>query len=461
MNALMMIRRLESALVSRSNLAQAAGLTFGGKRDVSEALGYKETLDAADYWARYRRNSVAGRVVEAYPSGTWRGLGELIEVEDPNTITTFEKAWDEFNTRLRVWPVFRRLDILAGLGRYSVLLIGAPGALSSDLPDALTPEQIVFLNAFSEKDVSITEFETRTTNPRFGMPTLYEITGTDPRNATRPVKVHWSRLIHVADGALDNEIYGLPRLERVWNHLDDLEKVVGAGSEAFWLRAHQGYQFDIDKDTRLDEKGEEDLKDEVDEFINGIKRVVRTRGVKLQTLGSDVASFDANVQSIIALISSGTGIPQRILMGSERGQLASQQDRVNWAERVQDRRTEFAGPYIVRALVDRLLEHGALPEPETYDIRWPQIYDLSDDERAKIANQWATINQKNKDTGGLVLTANEIRDRVLGLGPLKKQDVTEAMSMMPKPPEPTLPSGTRRARDPVETEISTDNPQLK
>lgn len=441
MNNVLAMRVMESALMARSALANAAGLTFAGARNLFKSLGYKDTLAVQDYWSRYQRNSVAGRVVEAYPRGTWRGAGELIEIEDPQTITPFEQAWEDLNTRLKIWPVFLRLDILAGIGRYGVLLIGAPGRPESKLPDSIKPEELVFLSPFSERDVKIEKFEDSLQDPRYGLPTEYSIKGLDQNNLTRPTKVHWSRVIHVADGALDVEVYGTPRLERVWNNLDDLEKIVGAGAEAFWLRAHQGYQFDVDKDTRLDPQGEQDLKDEVDEFVNGIKRVVRTRGVNLQVLGSDVASFDRNVDAIISLISSGTGIPQRILMGSERGQLASQQDRVNWAERVQDRRTEFAGPYIVRALVDRFIEHGVLPEPKEYEIRWPQIYDLSDDERAKIALQWATINQKNKDTGGMVLTPDEIRDRVLGMGPLDPQKVQEALDLMPEPEPVAAPFG--------------------
>ena len=448
------MRLMESALVARRNIMNAAGITFAGARDTFCALGYKTTLAPADYHARYKRNSVAGRVVEAHPRGTWRGFGELIEVENPKEITPFEQAWDDFNTRLRVWPTFLRLDILVGLGRYGILLIGAPGAPNTPLPDKLTAEQIFFLSPFSELDVTIESFENSFTNSRYGLPVEYSIKGLDLNNATKPMRVHWSRVIHVADGALDTEIYGLPRLERVWNNIDDLEKVVGAGSEAFWLRAHQGYQFDIDKETQLDSEGLDNLETEVDDFVNGIRRAVKTRGVKLQVLGSDVAVFDQNVESIISLISSGTGIPQRILMGSERGQLASQQDRVNWAERVQDRRTEFAGPYIVRALVDRLLERKVFPEPDGYDVRWPQIYDLSDDERAKIANQWATINQRNKDTGGMVLTPNEIRDRVLGMGPLEKEQVDEAFALVPKPEPVTAPFGQRPA-EPAEGEVET------
>ena len=41
--------RFLSVLVERSILARQSGLTFGGKRNVSEALGYAEKLAANDY----------------------------------------------------------------------------------------------------------------------------------------------------------------------------------------------------------------------------------------------------------------------------------------------------------------------------------------------------------------------------------------------------------------------------
>ena len=191
--------------------------------------------------------------------------------------------------------------------------------------------------------------------------------------------------------------------------------------------------------------------------MNGFQRFFRSRGVKIETLGSDVANFDRNVDSVISQISAGSSIPQRILMGSERGQLASQQDRVNWAERIQDRRTEYAAPKIVRPFVDRLIEHGELPKPAQYEVGWPQIYDLSDDERATIAAKWAEINQKNgasKDPNNLVVLPNEIRDRILGLGVMPEaelakrkkeaQEAKEQEAKLNQPPQ--LPAtGPRRA----------------
>ncbi len=430
------LRAMSSIMTSRLGLARAAGMTFDGLRDLFKQLGYKTSLEPTDYRNRYKRNAVAARVVEAFPQGTWRGLGELIEVEDPKTETEFEKAWWKLSERLRIWPTFLKADILAGLGHYSVILLGAPGALKSPLPTVIKPEDLKFMQPFAQDDAKVKSYSRDVRDERFGQPLMYEFKRLDvSRNS--PTEVHWTRVIHVpCDGNLDDNINGIPRLERVWNLLDDLEKVTGAGAEAFWLRAHQGYQFDIDKELELDDTGEKQLEEQVDKFMHGISRAMRTRGMKVTALGSDVATFDRNVASILSQISSGSRIPQRILMGSEQGQLASEQDRVNWAERVQDRRTEFAGPVVVRQTIDRFIKHQILPTPRQYDTRWPQVFDLSDLERATIAGKWAEINQKNRV---VTVTVDEIRDRILGLAPLPKELQTPIVQPGNREPNPNRP----------------------
>jgi len=416
------LRLLESALLSRAELASRAGITFGGKRDTFEVLGFTKNLTLDDYRQRYERNSVAGRIVDAFPSATFRGTGgEIIENEDVEVVTAFEQAWMDLATRLGVWSVFKRADILAGLGRYAVILIGAPGLLDQPLAN-LTAENIFFLQAYGEADAEIKSWENDATSPRFGKPTLYSLKRLTADTSRIAKDVHWTRIIHIADGLLDDHVYGQPRLKRVWNDLDNLDKLTGGGSEAFWLRAHQGYQFDVDKDLKPDPKEKEDMRDQVDEFIHGMRRAVRTRGVTIETLGSDVADFSTNADTVLSLLSAGTGIPKRILMGSERGELASTQDRENWTERVQDRRDDYAGPIVVRQFVDRLIEFGALPKPVEYEVLWPAVNDLTDEQKLDVAVKYATVNQAAGET---VVTANEIRDKALGMEPLDPEDLED------------------------------------
>lgn len=419
MGSVAYIRALSSALLNRRKLATEAGQTFEGERDLYAVLGYKLDLKPRDYRSRYKRNAIAARVVESLPKATWRGDIQVIEDENPDISTTFEEAWVEMEDRLQVWATMTRADILAGLGQYGVILIGAPGDLTSELPKTLAAERVLYLSPFSEDDVVVESIVDDTSDARFGQPDTYKFKRLSKSAiGQRQEKiVHWTRVLHIADGILDEQFLGEPRMERVWNLLDDLEKVTGGGAEAFWLRAHQGYQFDVDKDLEMDEPDYADLKTEVDEFVHGIRRFVRTRGVNLTTLGSDVAEFDNPVNAIITQIAGGTGIPKRILVGSEQAKLASTQDAANWNQRVEDRRMQYADPQIIRPFIDRLIEVKALPEPKDgYEVRWPQMTNLDEVQRAVVADKLAGVNKK---IGGVIVTDAEIRDRVLQLPPIE------------------------------------------
>jgi len=455
------IRALGSVLSSRAGLASSAGITFSGSRDLFTALGYKKDLVARDYRDRYKRNGIAGRVVEALPKATWRGKIELVEDEDPDTETTFEAAWNELSKRLNIWSTLLRTDTLAGLGRYSVLLIGAPGDLEAELPNIGNIDGVLYLSPFSEDDASIDTLVDDTSDPRYGQPLKYKFKRLATGLSQGTKLVHWSRVLHVADGILDEQIYGEPRLERVWNNLDDLEKVAGSGSEAFWLRAHQGYQLDVPPEVEMSETDMTSLSDEVDEYIHGIRRFMRTRGVELTALGSDVANFANQVDAIITLIAGSTGIPKRILVGSEMGELASTQDRTNWHERIDDRREQYAEPQIIRPFVDRLIQYGALPAPIEYEVRWPQIQNLNDEEKAGVADKLAGLNKKIGET---VITGAEIRDRILQLPMLEEivdEPIEEEEEVVEEPneEEPLVAAGKKQKNHgqmSIELPIKTD-----
>lgn len=230
------------------------------------------------------------------------------------------------------------------------------------------------------------------------------------------LKVHWTRIIHIADGILDEQIIGEPRLRRVWNLLDDLDKCTGGGSEAFWNRAHQGYTINVPPETKMEEGDMDDLEEEVTGFINGFRRFMRLRGAEVEALGSDVANFANQVDAILTQVSGATGIPKRILLGSERGELASMQDRLNWQERVQDRREQYAEPQIIQPFVERLMMFGVLPEAE-FEIRWESFQDLTEQQKAEIADKLSKVNTQ---MGSTIITGSEIRDRILDLPPLEE-----------------------------------------
>ncbi|MFI5223236.1 MAG: anti-CBASS protein Acb1 family protein, partial [Nitrospirales bacterium] len=315
MSALINFRAAASALLQRYQFARQAGMTFAGKRDMWTVLGYPAVNDLTtqDFLDRYERGGIAGRVVDVLPAGTWRGEMELIEEEDPNEITPFEQAWLDLNDRLAVINRFHQADVLSRLSTYAIILIGtADGEFDKPLGKG-RPEDLLYLQPYlgaggptqgkgrpqysgGSGDVTISEYDLDSKSPRFALPLFYQLTRANISSELLQRSIHWSRVIHVAEGTLRDDVFGRPALERIWNHLEDMDKVVGGGSEAFWIRANAGIHLNVDKDMMLNSDAKAELKklsEEAEEYQHQLTRMIKTRGVEVNQLGSDVANFQS------------------------------------------------------------------------------------------------------------------------------------------------------------------------
>jgi len=423
------VMRTLNYVLSRMKLS--TGTTFNGLRDLYSALGYKRDLGYSDYELRYRRGDISTRLVEIHPKATWASGCEILEVQDPEEFTDFEKAVLELDDKVHFWNAFLRTDILAGLEEYAVLYIGASGATDKPLKKGDgTTNGIGYLMPYRKSNALIHSVVSDVFNPRYGQPEFYSIqskleSGIAASSAeVKTLKVHWTRVIHVADNLLESNISGTPRLENVWNRLDDLDKIVGGGSEAFWKTVYQGMQLDVDKDMDLDEDAKRELSTQIDEFEANMRRVFRTRGVTANPLGVQVADFGQQMHAVIDMIAATKGIPKRILLGSERGELASAQDKASWDDEIDDRRAQFAWPRVVKPFIDRLIEYEYLPKPkDSYFVQWPERTKMTPTDKAVIAQRLASLN---KNMGVPVVVPSDIRDRVLGWDPLtddQKQEI--------------------------------------
>jgi len=432
--------RLLSSLVSRAMLAWRAGTQFGGSRDLYQVFGYKTSLEFEDFLAKYIRDGMAKRVINAYANSTW-AEGAVVKGGEP-----FDAQWKELVRNYHIWNMLQRLDKLCGLGRYAVLLVGFDDGASLETPVTPVTEiggvarKVIYLQPYTEKSASILKFVTDTTNPRFGLPEIYEINLLDPAQevvlggskqrpypAPQPdgrtgipsigssVKVHHSRVLHVAEDLLENNVFGIPRLSAIFNYLDDLLKVSGGSSENYWLSANRGVQVDVDKEIELTPEDAQDLSDEIEQWQHELRRFVRTRGVKINPLKGEFVNSDSTFRMLVALISGATGIPQRVLLGSEVGQLASEQDRANWADRVQERRADFAEPHVLLPLIKLLADAGALPQPQNLEVEWPRAFKMSPLERAQESAQFArsVVNlSKQADSGFPIVSLEEAREGI-------------------------------------------------
>lgn len=376
------------------------GNLFGGSRNLYAVFGYSPSVEYNQMLAKFDRQDIAARIVEAEPRATWSNPPDVQGNE------TFNTAWGKLVEELQIFEKFNRLDKLAGLGRYSVLVVGYDdGADMSKPVNASKERKILYVQPYSEVNAIIQEWEDNTADMRFGLPRMYEIRTTDQTNTglasriggtskpkqgitIKPFRVHHSRILHVAENALEDPVYGYPRLKRVFNLLDDLLKVVGGSSETFWLTSNRGLQVDVDKEMDFKEDDAEALSEEIDEYMHNLRRVIRTKGVNINNLGSEVADPRGPFGVIVALISGATGIPQRILLGSEAGQLASEQDRANWATRLEERRNLFAEPIILTRFIKMQQKNNALPE-SALAYEWPDAFRQNPLERSQTAAQKA------------------------------------------------------------------------
>lgn len=406
------LKALESILMSRVRSFNRVGLTYDGNRDLYKTLGYKRRLHFEDYWQRYFRGGVAARVVDAFPNATWRTRPRIIS-ENPQ----FNEAWTSLVNRLKVFHYMERADRISGIGHYGALLIGArnTGSTENPLPKVRNEDDIIFLAPYSEGHAEIYSFIQDTGNPRFGFPETYTIqpvAETEDTRLTLPsFEAHHSRVLHIAEGLVEDEILGVPRQKRVWNYLDDLDKIVGGSAEAVWRTVDRGIQFDLDKDAELDPSDAGNMEDEMDEFVHGFKRYLKTQGVTANPLGSDVPDPRGAFEIVVALISGTTGIPQRVLTGSERGQLASNQDERNFNARVKERQVSYAEPLILRPFIDKLMEIGALPEAD-YTVEWPDLSTMTRREHADVAARVAQA-VSNAAKGTDVMSGDEFKNRFL------------------------------------------------
>lgn len=420
-----------SSVMGRALLSRAlgGGTQFNGVRDMYEVLGYPREILFSSYLEKYLRQDIAGKVIDLPAQDTWRKPPKIKDGDEDSSMegvrSPFLQGIQYLVEKRRMWHYLQRVDRLAGVGRYGVLLIGTTGAakLSDELlaNSLRTPQDVLYLSVFSEGSAMITSLNRDTNNERFGLPAQYTITFGEGLGAE---PVHWSRVLHVAEDLLEDDIYGLPRLQRVYNRLEDLIKQVGGGSEATWKNMDRGLHADVRDGFDLPDA--DALSDEIDEYIHGLRRFIRTQGVDINSLGSETVDPTGLFEATVALIAAASDIPQRILLGSERGELASSQDQANWSGVIASRQTQHAEPAILRPFIDRLVKAGALPKPSSgkYAVEWMSLFELNELEKAKVADTYATAIQKAAPAGSpdLIVQPGEFREKFLGMPPMEIEE---------------------------------------
>jgi hypothetical protein len=402
------------------------------RRDIDQECGYPEDITAQQFRYLYDREGIAERVVSMYPTECWSVDPKVYETEDAD-LTQFEEDFNELQNSLNIWAYLSRTDIMSGIGRFGVLLLGLDdGKNLSEPVDGISEtgekvgnvqHELLYLRVFDESLVDISSKETDPSNPRFGQPTFYNITfgtineGINIDEGTMH-RVHWTRVLHVADNRMSSEVYGTSRMQPVYNRLYDLRKLLGGSAEMFWKGAFPGLSFEVNPDLGDVELDATALRAEFDSYSNGLQRYLALAGVQAKSLAPQVANPEAHINAQIKAIAITLGIPHRIFMGSEAAQLASSQDKQTWENRVRHRQNKYVIPMLIRPFVQRLIDLGVLPEVEQFQVTFDEISTPSEEDKARVAGiQIEAVSKYIQSGVDTLIPPMEFLTMIMGMRP--------------------------------------------
>jgi len=151
----------------------------------------------------------------------------------------------------------------------------------------------------------------------------------------------------------------------VLNRLLDLQKIYGASAEGYWQAAFTGLSLEthpqLGGDVTIDAS---DVRNQLENYVNSLQRYLALTGMSAHTLAPTVSDPSSQIDKHIEAICIQLGIPKRVFMGSERGELASSQDDASWNDRLKQRQNGYLTPRVIVPFVDRLISVGVLPEPD-------------------------------------------------------------------------------------------------
>lgn len=351
-------------------LGQFFGFTHQGKRNVRLNLGRKDFILPEEYWFRYLRVPLARGIGRILPTWTWRGESEFLLNDAPNpTVDGLVKAF-------KLNQALFRLDLLSGVTGYAGIVMGGDdGGMEDELDGGVTSIEVWGANC-----LEISETDTRT-----GLPKFYRLRRDNKANE---VKIHASRVIHYADSDEGNMLYGTPILEAAWDILDDIEKAFGANAEAYYQLSVPDLHIDKDvaDDTLATADAVEKAQNTIKEWQHKLSRIVQTFGdTKLNRIAGEPArGIEELVNVGIRLICATYSWPKRIFEGSERGELASLQDRGKFEQDIDERRMEKAGP-MAEYVILRLAAAAGMPVEGSITVKWlPWTTNRSPEEETRL-----------------------------------------------------------------------------
>jgi hypothetical protein len=389
----------------RLGLAAALGESGFQERDRYEAFGWEIDPSEEEYAAMYLRNPYGGGLIDKAAQLAWRHAPEIEDTADQDD-TAFEDQVAKLARNLNIWTYLNRTQRAAGFGEYALLFIDFDDVDDLDNLD----EEVSYGDAsldnirgfrvipqFAVDEVEHGDFG----STRWGEPEHYTIDWGEDINddldeTAGSSRVHHSRVVEVpSKPPLTEEYSSRPRMERILNTLYDIEKLIGSAAEMAYRGADKGLHINWDP-TKVDPNSVDDdgTKSHVREWYHGLQPTLNTVGADVTDLGGEISDPTGALDAELKSLSAATGFSKQFIEGAAAGEIASSETNMrNDFGEIRERQQQYVGPYLVRRGLEVLMEAGILERPEggDFDISWPDLFELSDEEEA-------TIEQKRSQT---------------------------------------------------------------
>lgn len=377
------------------------------QRNIDLECDFPSEITVAQYQEMDERQGLGARVNAFWAEACWESDPDIYENPKEGVTTPWEEKLAELIDRHNLYEAWERLDRNAGVGEYGVMLYfvdgldegadlekPAPGVtdeLKVPVGQAAT-RNLLYLRIFPRHHVEVLETEQNDNSPRRGQPTFYNLKMAAPDGrSTADERVHWSWIIHVpSDDVCSNEWTGHPRTRRSFNYLLGARKITSADPEAVYKGGFPGISFEADAVQAAaagfaDPTKQAEFLQHVANYMGGTTRAMLNIGIKANQLQPGIADPTQHLEAQLKMIGITMGVPWRVLVGSEVGQLASGQDTRRVSKRTRRRCEKRCTPRIVRPTLDRLAMVGVLPGIKKYFCDWPDPDAPSDQDKADVA----------------------------------------------------------------------------
>jgi hypothetical protein len=393
--------------VSRRAANDSAILATGSAIDIprtplSKGAKFGETITAQALTFAVRREPVAKKLVMDVSediTDKWFTVDEIAKGEQTTEKgKTLDETVQTVLESLNAKSIFTRAIQHERRYGWSIVVLGFKDNAELAQP-AQNPTEIDHLAVYSPRAVTVQTEDEDAKSERFGLPVLYKI----DRGKNQTLRVHYTRVLHIATRLDEHPSAGVPVLEIVWDDMTVYRNMRWAAGQVYW-RMPGLMLFTLPK-TYTTAEAQNFLTSLGDP--NARTLIALPDDKKLEILGAQgkVLNPEEFTNPILRSISMGAGIPKTKLEGTEAGAVTgSEVNQREYYKYVSDQQKVYEDQ-TVGALIDLLMEIGQVTPDVDYKITWANAFqlDIATEAAAKLADSQAAASELK------YMTVDEVR----------------------------------------------------